>query len=73
MYVLFITFLFVIPSSDSAIVPITRSEIQHYTTESLCKADTAKQLKLMLAEVPDKPDLIISKCVKVTGPAGTDT
>lgn len=73
MYALFIAFLFVIPGSDPPVMPITRSEVQHYMTEASCKADTATQLKLMLAEVPEKPDLIISKCVKITGPAGVNT
>jgi len=73
MYALFIAFLFVVPQNNPPITPITRPEVQHYMTESSCKADTAKQIKTMLKEVPVEPDLIITKCVKIVGPAGTDT
>lgn len=73
MYALFIAFLFVVPQNNPPIVPITRAEVQHYMSESLCQSDTQSQINTMLKEVPVKPDLIITKCVKITGPAGTNT
>lgn len=72
MYALFIAFLFLVPQNNPPIVPITRTEVQHYMSESTCQADTQKQINIMLDGVPVKPDLIITKCVKIVGPAGTD-
>lgn len=69
MYIFIIVASFYTGQPDNPFMAITRSSVEYYLTEELCKADAGRQSKSFLAGLPAKPELIFGKCVKVTGPA----